>query len=176
MSEYPKWATPDRQALLVKLFIRSQGFCIYGHRACLIPEHHYEVYTERLIDDWQADDRQQRLAEWQAERRQLHSTADRRYPRHGQFSAVSKDIFFGSQPLYYIVGLSISGLGYQPIAQVRVSSSFAALYIELGDTLRGLSKSKRRKAVRYGRPLPKAVEAEIASICRQAVRHYLDNR
>jgi hypothetical protein len=166
---YPKWATPDRQTYLVRLFLNSKGFCVYGHKNCPIPEHHYEIYIEQLIDDWKADDRVQRQAEWQAESRELHRTADRRYPLHGQFSAVSKDIFFAEQPQYYLVGLSISGLTFKPFAQVRLSSSYVNLYIDLGDTLRGLSKSKRRKAIRYGQPLPYAVEKEIISICRQAV-------
>ena len=176
MSCYPKWSTPSRQALLVKLFVESRGFCVYGHKPCLIPEHHYEVYIELLIADWKADDREQRLALWQAERRQLHRTGERRYPLKGQFSAVSKDIFFAEQPLYYLLGLGISGLTFKPFAQVRLSSNFTSLYVDLGDTLKGLSKSKRRKAIRYGKPLPKSVEGEIANLCRQAIRHYLENR
>lgn len=173
---YPKWVTPNRQILLIRLFLNGNGFCIYGHQHCLIPEHYYELYIEDLIADWKADDREGRKADWQAERLLLHRTAERRYPLHGQFSAVSKDIFFANQPQHYIVGLGISGLTFKPFAQVRVSSSFVNLYIDLGNTLKGLSKSKRRKAIRYGKPLPPTIEQSIADICRQAVRHYLDNR
>ena len=176
MSQYPRWATPDRQALLVRLFIDSGGFCIYGHKNCPIPEHHYQLYSEDLIADWKAEDRRQRIAEWKAEQRQLHRTSDRRYPLKGQFSGVSKDIFFDTQPQYYIVALGISGLTCKPIAQVRLSSSFVNLYIELGDSLRSLSKNKRRKAIRYGKPLPSPIETAIIGICREAVRHYLQNR
>lgn len=171
--QYPQWATPDRQTHLVKLFLNSKGFCVFGHKLCPIPEHHYEVYIEYLIDDWKADDRAQRLAEWQAEQRRLHLVGERRYPLHGQFSAVSKDIFFAEQPLYYLAGLGISGLTFKPFAKIRLSSSFAVLYINLGDTLKGLSKSKRRKAIRYGKPLSYDIDRQIANICRVAVRHYL---
>ncbi len=170
---YPKWVTPDRQTHLVRLFLDSKGFCVYGHKLCPIPEHHYEVFIECLIDDWKGDDRGQRQAEWVAERQQLHRVGERRYPLHGQFSAVSKDIFFAEQPLYYLAGLGISGLIFKPFAKVRLSSSFVALYINLGDTLKGLSKSQRRKAIRYGKPLPYQIEQEVAKICRLAVRHYL---
>jgi len=171
---YPQWATPDRQLHLVGLFLDSKGFCVFGHKLCPIPEHHYEVYIECLIADWKADDRLQRQAEWEAERWQMHRVGERRYPLHGQFSAVSKDIFFAEQPLYYLAGLGISGLTFKPFAKIRLSSSFVNLYISLGDTLKGLSKSKRRKAIRYGKPLPYDIDREIVNICRLAVRHYLE--
>ncbi|GAJ14562.1 unnamed protein product, partial [marine sediment metagenome] len=170
---YPQWVTPDRQTHLVRLFLDNKGFCVYGHKRCLIPEHHYEVYIEYLIADWKADDKAQRKAEWQAEREQLHKTADRHYPLSGQFSAVSKDIFFAEQPLYYLVGLGISGLTFKPFAQIRLASSFVSLYIDLGNTLKGLSKSKRRKAIRYGKPLSYDIDREIGNICKLAVKHYL---
>lgn len=173
---YPKWATPDRQSYLIRLFVEGKGFCVYGHKRCLIPEHHYEAYIEYLIADWQADDRVQRQAEWEAERRQLHLVAERRFPLKGQFSAVSKDIFFADQPLYYLSGMGISCLIFKPFAKIRLSSSFVSLFVDLGDTLRGLSKTKRRKAIRYGVRLPYEVEREVTNICRLAVRHYLENR
>lgn len=171
---YPLWATPDRQTHLVGLFLDSKGFCVFGHKPCTNPEHHYGVYIEYLIADWKGDDRSQRQAEWEAERRQMHSVAERRYPLKGQFSAVSRDIFFADQPQYYLVGLSISGLTFRPFAKIRLSSSFVNLYIDLGDTLRGLSRAKRHKAIRYGKPLPYAIDRVIGNICELAVRHYLD--
>ena len=171
----PKWATPDRQACLVRLFFRSKGFCVYGHKPCRIPEHHYELYVETLIGDWVSDDRAQRRAEWQAERRTLHSLGERRYPLHGQFSAIAKDIFYGQQPRYYVIGLSISGLTFTPFANVRLSSSYMHLQVDLGDTLKGVSKCKRRKAMRYGKTLPDEVQRRIAKLCSEAVRHYLEN-
>ncbi len=30
----PKWVTPERQAELVRLFLQSKGFCIFGHSPC----------------------------------------------------------------------------------------------------------------------------------------------
>jgi len=173
MSDYPKWATPYRRAHLVKIFYRSRGFCVFGHYQCPIPEHHYHSYIDGLIADWKYDDRSQRLAEWQAERQQLHRTADRRYPQHGQFSAVSRDIFFANQPLYYLQGLGISGLTFKPFAKIRIPSSSTILHVDLGNTLKGLSKSKRRKVVRYGKPLPTNIQDAIADRCKKAVRRYL---
>lgn len=175
MKRYPKWVTPDRQLHLVKLFIRSKGFCVFGHKDCLIPEHHYELFIEDLIRDWKASDREQDTADWHYEQRLIHSLAERRYPIRGTFSAISKEIFFASQPQYYILGLGISGLTFKPFALIRLSSSYICLYVDIGDSLKGLSKAKRRKVIRYGQPLPLEYHDQIINLCRLAVRHYLEH-
>jgi len=169
----PNWNTPSRQQHLVDLFLDSGGFCVFGHKPCTNPEHHYINFIEGLITDWKADDRAQDSAEWQAERQRLHSLGERRYPIRGQFNNISQDIFFGNQPLFYLVGLGVSGLTLSPFAKVRVSSSYANLFIDLGDTLKGVSKNRRRKAMRYGKPLPIEYRRRVELICREAVRHYL---
>jgi len=69
----PKWVNPTRQAHLVSLFVRSRGFCIFGEPNCAIPEHHYEVFIESLIDDWKAEDRETNKAEWKNERKIMHA-------------------------------------------------------------------------------------------------------
>ena len=171
----PKWVTPDRQACLVRLFFHSGGFCVYGHKPCTIPEHHYEIYIEGIISNWIADDKAQRQAEWQAEQRQLHHLGERRFPLEGRFNAISQEIFFGNQPQYYFEGLGISGLTLTPFAKIRLASSYMHLHIYLGDTLKSVSKSKRRKAIRYGKALPVEIQRQINQIIRQAVRHYLDH-
>jgi hypothetical protein len=171
----PKWATPSRQAHLVSIFLRSRGFCVFGHQNCGIPEHYYEVYIEGLIADWQADDRQQDSADWREERKRLHSLAERHYPLRGQFSSIAKDIFFANQPLFYLLGYGISGLTFTPFARVRLASSYVHLFVDLGDSLKGISKNKKRKAIRYGKALPMEKQREVERVCRLAVKHYLDN-
>jgi len=173
--QYPKWVTPDRQSHLVRLFLVSKGFCVYGHKGCLIPDHHYEIYIDTLIGDWVKDDKAQRQAELEAERKTLHSRAERRFPIQGQFNGVAKDIFFTDQPQYYLIGLGISGLTFTPFAKLRLPSSYLSLLVDLGDTLRGVSKSKRRKAIRYGKALPQEIQSKVDKLCRMAVRHYLDH-
>lgn len=172
---YPKWVTPDRQTCLVKLFIRSKGFCVFGHTDCLIPEHYYELFIEDLISDWKADDRAQDTADWKAEQRRIHSLAERQYPLRGTFNAISKDIFFADQPQYYLVGLGISGLTFRPFALIRLASSYVSLFVDIGTSLKGLSKAQRRKAIRYGKPLPLEYQRELTSLLRLAVRHYLEH-
>lgn len=169
----PKWATPNRQAHLVDLFVRSRGFCVFGHRNCLIPEHHYENFIEGLISDWIAEDRAYSASLWQAERRELHRLNERRLPLRGQFNAIGKDIFYAFQPQFYHAGLSISGLTLKPFAKVRIASTYLYLYVDLGDSLKPTSKNVRRKAMRYGRPLPDDIQAKVNRRCYEAVRHYL---
>jgi hypothetical protein len=106
------------------------------------------------------------------ERRLLHELGERRYPLRGQFSSIAKDIFFESQPLYYIMGLGVNGLTFKPFAKVRISSSFSVLYIDLGDTLNGVSKAKKRKAIRYGKGLPIDTEQRVNRLIGLTVRQY----
>jgi len=175
MATLPKWSTPDRQAYLVKLFLDSGGFCIFGHKPCSVPEHHYSIYIEGVIDYWKAEDREQAKLDWLAEQEALHSLGERRYPITGRFNNISMDIFFDKQPLYYLEGLGMSGLKLQPFAKVKLASSYMRLYIDLGNSLRGTSKNKRRKAIRYGKPLPKEVEAIVREQVWLAVRDYLNH-
>jgi len=175
MAHLPKWSTSNRQAHLIKLFLDSGGFCIFGHKNCPFPEHHYEIYIEGLIDDWKAEDREQASLDWQEEQRALHSLGERKTPIRGRFNNISVDIFHDKQPLFYLEALGMSGLKLQPFAKVKVSSSYMRLYIDLGDSLRGTSKNKRRKAIRYGKELPKSIQERIAEKVSKAVRDYLNH-
>ena len=169
----PQWATSDRKAKLVDLFLRSGGFCVFGHKPCDNPEHHYELFIEGLIADWKADDREARAIEYRIESIALHSLAEPRKPLRGKFSAISKDIWKSTQPLYYIENLAVSGINLKPFVKVRLASSYMRLHVNLGDALRGVSKTKKRKAIRYGKPLPKAIEEVIFSMVNKAVNDYL---
>ncbi len=175
MTTYPKWSTPNRKAHLVKLFLDSSGFCIFGHKNCPIPEHHYQVYIESLIDDWKAEDREQAKLDWLAEREAMHNLGERRYPITGRFNNISLDIFHDKQPLYYLEALGMSGVKLQPFARVKLGSSYMRLYVDLGDSFRGTSKNQRRKAIRYGKELPKSTQEQIAERIWLAVRDYLNH-
>ena len=226
MTGQAKWANPERQEYLVKLWVQYGNKCLLGHRACPIREHYthleprlihvpkptlqacrdkdgnpihdlkgntvyitvyplvgtiehtktecrlYELKSEKLIKDWITDDKAQRQVEYQAEYRARHSTYERRFPLHGRFSAISQEIFYDSQPEYYLENLGISGLTFKPFARVRIASSPMRLHIDLGDSFKGLSKCKKRKAVRYGK-IPKDLEDRINDVCWKAVKQYL---
>ncbi|MDV2504667.1 MAG: hypothetical protein RX318_12045 [bacterium] len=173
MAQSPKWAKPDRLAHLVRLFLDSGGFCVYGHKPCPDPEHHhYEFFIEPLIKYWVADDREEGQAQWRMEQRELHRLPERG-PLRGQFSAIGRNIFYDHQPQYYIDALGISGLTFKPFAKIRLGSSYVHLFVDIGDALKGMSKARRRKTIRHGKPLPQAVLDEVNQVCRRAVRHYL---
>jgi len=175
MTTQPKWSTSNRKAQLVKLFLNGGGFCVFGHKNCTIPAHHFEVYIETLIDDWKAEDRAQTSLDWKAESKAMHSLGERRLPIRGKFSNIAKDIFFDKQPLFYIEALGISGLKLQPFAKVKLSSSYMRLYIDLGDSLKAISKNKRRKAIRYAKPLPQEVAVKVSKLVTLAVKDYLSH-
>lgn len=169
----PKWATPDRQAHLVNLFQRCGGFCVFGETPCTNPmRHHYIPFTDGLVADWIADDRAHDRAVWLAEQRAIHNLAERGALR-GQFSAIARDVFHDKQPEYYLNGLGISALTFKPFAKVRIASSYVALYVDIAVALQNVSKAKKRKFLRYGKPLPHEYRNEIDRICRLAVKHYL---
>ncbi len=171
----PKWSTPERRQALIELFKRSHGFCVFNHPNCLVPSHHYAYFIADMVRDWIASDKEQRSLDYKAESRYLHSLGERTKPLRGQFSAISREIYGSEQPLFYLENLGINGLTLKPFAKVRISSSYLRLYVDLGDSLKTLSKSKRRKAIRYGKALPMSVENKVASKVSQAVRHYLDH-
>ena len=175
MTTSPKWSTPSRKAYLVKLFVDNGGFCVFGHKDCHDSGHHFEIYIESLIDDWKAEDRAQSRLDWKAESKAMHSLGERRLPISGRFNNISQDIFHDKQPLCYIEALGISGLKLQPFAKVKIASSYMRLYVELGTSLRILSKHQRRKAIRYGKELPKSIQERIAAKVSLAVRDYLNH-
>ena len=134
----------------------------------------YDTEIQRIMTYWKVDDREAKQALWEAERKVIHSLNERAY-HNGRFGSVSSVIFHESQPLYYIDGLGMNGLTCKPFVKVKLSSSYNHLYIDLGDSLRTISKNRRRKAIRYGKPLPNQANEIVSSKANEAVLHYLNN-
>lgn len=158
------------------LIVDGKQVCSTVYAIKTIPSHEYriarlyELKSEQAIKDWASDDRTQRQAEWQAERKAIHSLGERHYSSHAQFNAIGKDIFYGNQPQYYVDGIGISGLTFKPFAKVRLASSFMSLHVDIGDSLTGMSKNQKRKALRYGK-LSDTVRKRV----NLAVKHYLEH-
>ena len=227
----PTWANPERQALLVQLFTRSEGFCVYEHKACsgrwierkgqrctairvgcdnpqqgLCRFHverdkprsvcdfrkwttlrwrchyghdsceapfasHYERVAESLVKYWQADAREQGRVERKIERRIDTGETGR---LRGDWNETGRDVFYSEQPQSYIEALGMSGVTFTPFAKVRLPSSMMNLHVDLGDTLKKLSKHKRRKVIRHGKALPPEVQNAIERLVQRAVRRYWD--
>lgn len=162
---YPKWATPERRAYLVELFHRGNGFCVYGHKPCPNPDHHYETYIEMIIGYWKEDDRSERVELLRLEQKILHWMPDQRgWGR--RFDPVARERFFENQPPYYLEGIGISGLTFKPIAEVRVPSTYIRLFVDVPKSK--LSKNQRRKAKRYQR-------MNVEQCCSEAVKDFWAN-
>lgn len=229
----PNWVNPSRQAVLVKLFQQSSGFCTFGHypcqgkwqtttttvckwgnicskpmpdgelcryrpqdgkphlpcqtltvvvtkwhcaygHSCYLPyDSHFEIYANRLIREWVSDDKGARLDNWKAESEKLHSLGETKEPIRGRFSNISREIILANQPTYYLDGLGISGLTFTPFAKIRIANTYLYIYVDLGNSLKAVSKNRRRKAIRHGKPLPQSATDTVAGKCSIAARHYL---
>jgi len=169
----PKWATPERQNHLVSLFLRSGGFCVFGGKPCTNPQrHHYEPFIEALIKDWIADDREARGYLLRLQRQALHRIPERGSLR-GTFNAISRTIYHDNQPMFYVEEMGISGLTFRPFAKVRLASSYIRLHVDIGDVMKGLSKNRRRKAIRYSKALPVEAQRQVDTLCSRAVADHL---
>ena len=85
---------------------------------------------------------------------------------------MSREIYHGDQPLYYLEAIGWSAVTKTPFARVRVASTYEVLYVDLGDTLNrkfGVGKVRRRKAIRYGKPLPLEADRHMAALIQHAV-------
>ena len=170
----PKWATFDRKLKLVSIL--TEYLSIRGWKLDLLTDEFYhldyEARIKPLIADWKQLDREGSQADWEAERKAMHSLGERTYPLRGQFSAISRDIYAESQPLYYLEGQAVSGVTLMPFVKVRIASSYIRLFVDLGKDWRQVSKNKRRQAIRYGKPLPPTTRVAIMRKVMEAVKDY----
>ena len=172
----PQWATPQRQAHLVKLFYRSGGFCVFGDRMCPYDEHHFPVFMETVIEEWKAEDRETRSLLLKLEQSTIHDGTYGRYG--GDFDPVARDVYFQERPTYYFLGYGVAAQSKKRIAVIRVPSTYIRLYVEVSDAFQGvrISRNKRRKMSRYKSAPPAEVWQEIDRLCAQAVAVYWASR
>ncbi len=196
MRNKPDWLTPERQANIESVLLKSNGHCIAGHKICLgyfendyngKARWHcayergnpcygkYDLFAsqviERLIKDYHQEDREQAKLDYRQEQIALHGLGEHSFPMRGRFSAVSREIYSSNQPVFKIEGFGISGLTLTPFAKVKLTSSYMHLYVELGTALRPLSKNKRHKIIRYGKALPPSASKSISAAVRDYINH-----
>ena len=184
----PRWATAVRRARLVELWHRYGNRCLQGHRTCPDPTHYvlvdaqgrtqllrlYDVKSEGAVRYWLSDDAAQRMAEWRAERERLHH--DQRRFRQGEFDSLRRQIYKESQPPYRLVALTVDSLTFRPVALVKVSSTIVSLFVNLKEPMGAMSKSARRKARRYGKPLPEEAARKAEKAIAAAVQDWWATR
>ena len=176
MVNTPQWATPERQRHLVHLFNKSGGFCVFADEGCLYDHHHYPLFMETVIEDWKAEDREERNLLWKLEQMQIH---DGTFGRYGSdFDPVARDVHYQERPMYYMLGFGVSAESKQRIAVIRVPSTYIRLYVNVAEAFQGISisKSKKRKMARYNSGPPAVIWEHIDSLCSQAVRDYWASR
>ena len=105
----------------------------------------------------------------------MHSLNEKRLPLRGRFNNISSEIWHSQQPIYYLESMGMNGLTLKPFAKVKLSSSYQHLYVDLGESLRGISKNRKRKAVRYNKPLPQQTSDVVSQLIFEAVNHYLNH-
>ena len=170
----PRWATPARKQYLQSLLLEYTADRAGWKCDLVTGEFYHPAYEKRindLINYWVVDDRAQDLAEWQIEQKKMHSLGEKVEPLRGRFSAVAREIYHDAQPLYYLIGIGMSGLTLHPYAEVRLASSYTSLHVDLGESLRRMSKNKRRKAIRYGGSFPIDCERKVGALIQSAVLH-----
>lgn len=167
-----------RKLYLSKVFLRYMSDFPKGWKLDFLYGNFYnpdcEAEIQRIMSYWKLDDREARQALWEAERKAIHALNEKPY-HNGRFGSVSSVIWHETQPLYYIEGLGMSGLTLTPFIKVKLASTYNHLYIDLGNSLRNISKNRRRKAIRYGKPLPNQINEIVSSKTSEAVLHYLNH-
>ena len=132
----------------------------------------YELKEREVIQDWIREDRQARAYLNRVMSRSLHLLPEIGSLR-GSFSAISRDIYHDSQPQYFVEALGISGVTLRPFAKIRIASSYTRLHVDISQPLKEVSKHRKRKFIRYQKPLPVAVEVNIQELCNLAISKYL---
>ena len=172
----PKWVNYERKSYLSQV-LASHFNTLKGWNLDLLTgeiyNDEYNEYIQRLIKCWVEDDRDEANSLWERERKTLHTLNEKRLPLRGRFNNVSSVIWHEQQPIYYMESIGVNGLTCQPFAKVKMASSYYHLYIDLGDSLKTVSKHRKRKAIRYNKPLPSSIDELIKNKIALAVKHYL---
>ena len=119
----------------------------------------FDLKMESIIKNWIDDDRERDKLEREIESKYLHETNFRIMPLRGQFSGISRDIYYDNQPVYYLEAIGVSGITLKPFAKLRLASSGVRLYVDISDVITHVSKNKRRKFKRYSKPIAKSTIA-----------------
>jgi len=132
----------------------------------------YDRAVDSIVGDWVREDATARAYLRSIENRRMHSLNETGRLR-GHFNAISRSIYFDNQPMFQVLELGIDSLTFKPFAKVRIASSIVALHVDISEALKPLSKCKKRKAIRYGKPLPNTIAEVVSESASRAVSKYL---
>ena len=168
----PQWSTPERQAVLIRLFVSSQGHCVHSEPGCVNLDHYYEFYSEMAIALWKAEDRAEREESWRREKRRLHSLPQ--ILKRGPFDSIAREIYLAERPLWKIEAVGVGAFTFRRVARVEIPALEKVIWVDLAGVESNLSKNARRKLVRYKKgKLPRELEESVFARCQRAVAKYL---
>ena len=135
----------------------------------------YEREEEAAIRQWRSEDISQRAADWRAERRRLHQEPDRKF-KQGGFDTLTRENYLVERGAFHPDRLTIDPLTFRRVAKVRIPSTDVCLFVDVHEVTGRVSKSARRKASRYGAPLPKEVAVQVDGAVNRAVEDWWARR
>ncbi|MFA5186774.1 MAG: hypothetical protein WC551_09880 [Patescibacteria group bacterium] len=134
--------------------------------ACYYCEHHYHNDTNKLIREWQEDDRAERAEELRLEQAQLHQMPDLTGWKR-RFDPITHEQFMLDRSPYYPEGFGISTLTFKRVARIRIPSAYTRLHVDLPS--QKLSYNKRKK---LRRAQIKSDREMVDTLCQSAVNDY----
>ena len=177
MQRHPLWATPDRQAKLMELYAQhwpeiivqfydNLDVVVFGDMT--IAEY-LDFLTKdighNLIEFWKEDDRWERAALWQLEKRRLHALP--KIKRRGPFDSIAREQYLADRPVFKIVGMGVSAFTQHRIAKVLLPELHKVIWVDLWGV--PIKKNKLRKLANGKGKVPD----EVFSAISKAARRYL---
>jgi hypothetical protein len=130
----------------------------------------FNLKAESLKKTWIQSDRTDTRLKYQAEYANRHNLKDR-LPLRGTFSGIAQDIYYDNSPVYRIEAYGIDALTFKPFVKLRMTASSDILYVDLSPALKGLSKNKKHKVMRYSKN--GIAHEKIESLCNRVVKDHL---
>lgn len=136
--------------------------------------HHLPPWLAKELEAyWKADDRDKRSYLLKLEKRRMHALSPQ-ITKRGEWDSIRREQYLANREVFEIVAIGISALTFKRVAQVRIPSLKATLWVDL--TRIEVNKSKSRKLARYKRgAAPKEMESRIVERCRKAVERCLSH-
>ena len=165
---YPLWATPERQACLVRMFLKSGGFCIHEGISCMNPTHSYPVVSEDIIELWKADDREERSYVWKREKYLMHRAP--RIQRRGPWDTIRREQWLAERPQFKLLAIGVNAFTQKRMAKVEIPEFEMTIWVDISSVK--LSKNKLHKLTRHAHR-SRGVPPEIYDLVKKAARRYL---
>ncbi|MBU2008718.1 MAG: hypothetical protein KJ624_02520 [Chloroflexi bacterium] len=168
MKGLPLWATPPRQAHLIRLYAQAREF--YEEDGRVVPDNNEAI--ELAIYIWKALDREEREEAWRREKRKLHALP--KILRRGPFDSIAREIYLAERPLWKIEAVGVGAFTFSRVTKVEIPALGKVIWVDLAGVDGSLSKNARRKLVRYRKgKLPSELEESVFARCQRAVAQYL---